>query len=941
MQRRHVLPFAGLRLEPRQRPFPARRGARAAGARPRGRASTSRRTRWSRREPDARARRRRRSRRSRARYPGAAVRTLRPGDARSRCGAATAPTLVLVHEWNEPALVARARRAPARAAAGYTLLFHDTHHRAVTDPTAMAAYDLTDYDGVLAFGDVLARRATSRHGWAQRAWTWHEAADTRVFRPRAGREPRDGDLVWIGNWGDDERSAELHEFLLEPVASSACTRGVHGVRYPEQARASLGRAGIAYGGWLPNHRVPEVFAALRVTVHVPRRPYVAALPGIPTIRVFEALACGIPLVSAPWDDGEGLFTPGEDFLCRRDGAEMEQHLRDAARAIRRSRAQLAAQGAGRSPARHTCAHRVDELLAICANRSAHRRASASCAAPRASHEDRLLRLEPGVGLLERRRHLLSRHPARRCTAAATTSPSTSPTPSTASSIATSTDPDWAQVVVYPATATDGVHAALDAAADADVVVKASGVGVFDDAARGARAATLRRPEALVVFWDVDAPATLDRVAGGSRPIRFARADAPATTWCSPTAAATRSSDAYRALGAGCACRSTTRSIPTRTSRCRRIPGSPPISRFLGNRLPDREARVEEFFLEAAAHAAGAALPARRQRLGRQAAAAERALCRPRLHARPQRVQLHAAAVLNVNRDSMARYGFSPATRVFEAAGAAPASSPTPGRASSCSSSPDARSWWPRTATRSPRTCDRLTPARARAHRRGRARRACSREHTYAHACRAGIDACCSTALRPQAGGLQRMTDRLCARRPRPVDHLVLGQRPRHHLPRAAARDCRAAATTCCSSSATCPGMPRTATCRPAARREPCSTRSLDELRDALRQPTSASRRGDRRLVCAGRCRGRRLGAARRRAASTAFYDIDTPVTLAKLAAATYEYLAPRPDRRASTCISRSPAARRSTGSSRQFGRRARVPLYCSVDPELLLPGRRG
>ena len=63
-----------------------------------------------------------------------------------------------------------------------------------------------------------------------------------------------------------------------------------------------------------------------MTVHVPRRPYTRLLPGIPTIRMFEALACGIPLVSAPWDDCEGLFTAGDDYLVAQNGAEMRRHL---------------------------------------------------------------------------------------------------------------------------------------------------------------------------------------------------------------------------------------------------------------------------------------------------------------------------------------------------------------------------------------------------------------------------------------------------------------------------------------------------------------------------------------------------------------------------------------------------------------------------------------
>ncbi|MDQ2669894.1 MAG: glycosyltransferase, partial [Gemmatimonadota bacterium] len=138
---------------------------------------------------------------------------------------------------------------------------------------------------------------------------------------------------------------------------------IHGVRYPEDARALLAEAGIEYAGWLPNYRAPEVFARYAATVHVPRRPYVERLPGIPTIRVFEALACGIPLVSAPWDDAEGLFTPGADFLVARSGGEMREQLRalldDPAMARR-----TADHGRRTILARHTCAHRVDELLAI-------------------------------------------------------------------------------------------------------------------------------------------------------------------------------------------------------------------------------------------------------------------------------------------------------------------------------------------------------------------------------------------------------------------------------------------------------------------------------------------------------------------------------------------------------------------------------------------------
>ena len=268
--------------------------------------------------------------------------------------------LVIVHEWNDHALVARIGEDRKRGGR-YRLLFHDTHHRSVTAPETMAAYDLSGYDGVLAFGQVV-RDLYLRRGWAERAWTWHEAADTRIFHPLKG-EPNEGDLVWIGNWGDEERTAELHEFLIEPVRELELKARVHGVRYPEAGRQALADAGIDYAGWLPNHEVPRAFSRFRVTVHVPRRPYVEALPGIPTIRPFEAMACGIPLVSVPWDDAEGLFHPGRDYLVAPDGAAMKRHLRALLHDPEIAR-EIAAAGRATILDRHTCAHRVDELLEI-------------------------------------------------------------------------------------------------------------------------------------------------------------------------------------------------------------------------------------------------------------------------------------------------------------------------------------------------------------------------------------------------------------------------------------------------------------------------------------------------------------------------------------------------------------------------------------------------
>jgi spore maturation protein CgeB len=269
---------------------------------------------------------------------------------------------VIVHEWTDPALVAaigRMRRTGGR----FTLLFHDTHHRAVSAESQIAGLDLEDYDAVLAFGAVLSETYRTR-GWGQRVFTWHEAADTELFRPHPDIAA-DRDLVFIGNWGDEERSDELRRFLVGPSARLKLRTTVHGVRYPAMAIEALSSAGIAFEGYLPNLMVPQVLARHRATIHVPRGPYVRQLPGIPTIRVFEALASGIALISAPWSDSEGLFRPGCDFLIAKDGEDMERQLRQLM-ADAPMRQALAASGRARVLERHSCRHRVDELLAIVA-----------------------------------------------------------------------------------------------------------------------------------------------------------------------------------------------------------------------------------------------------------------------------------------------------------------------------------------------------------------------------------------------------------------------------------------------------------------------------------------------------------------------------------------------------------------------------------------------
>jgi len=270
--------------------------------------------------------------------------------------------VVVVHEWTDPSLVARIGRA-RRQGGRFALLFHDTHHRSISATGEISSLDLSGYDAVLAFGETIRERYLAA-GWGKQVFTWHEAADVDLFCPKPDVE-KTGDLIWIGNWGDDERSAEILTFLVDPSRKLGLASTVRGVRYPDHALASLRRAAIRYGGWIANAAVPNAFAEHRVTMHIPRRPYVESLPGIPTIRVFEALACGIPLLSAPWDDAEGLFRPGRDFLFAHDGDEMAKLLQSILSDPDLAKS-LISSGLETILSRHTCSHRVDELLTILA-----------------------------------------------------------------------------------------------------------------------------------------------------------------------------------------------------------------------------------------------------------------------------------------------------------------------------------------------------------------------------------------------------------------------------------------------------------------------------------------------------------------------------------------------------------------------------------------------
>ncbi len=268
--------------------------------------------------------------------------------------------IVILHEWNEPDLVNAVLARKEKL--GFRALFHDTHHRAYTNAGQILRFHLHLFDGVLAFGEAIRRIYHDGFGLSN-VWTFHEAADTTVFRPL--QWAKTCDVLWIGNWGDEERTRELMEFLIGPAKALPKRRVVvHGVRYPQEGVRMLQEAGIDYRGYLPNLSAPVAYAQTLLGLHVPRRQYTNGLSGIPTIRVFEALACGVPLLCAPWNDAESLFRPGEDYVVVEDGqamaAKIEELIRDS-----KARTQIASNGLETLRKRHTCQHRAMQLLEIC------------------------------------------------------------------------------------------------------------------------------------------------------------------------------------------------------------------------------------------------------------------------------------------------------------------------------------------------------------------------------------------------------------------------------------------------------------------------------------------------------------------------------------------------------------------------------------------------
>ena len=229
------------------------------------------------------------------------------------------------------------------------------------------------------------------------------------------------------------------------------------------------------------------------------------------------------------------------------------------------------------------------------------------------------------------------------------------------------DPPWARVVVYSVENERAVYAAIEEARAADLIVKASGVGVFDRLLER-EVLNARRLGALAAFWDVDAPATLDRV--GANPLDPFAALIPRYDLVLTYGGGEPVIRGYKNLGARECVPVYNALDPTTHHPVEADPRFACDLAFIGNRLPDREARVDEFFFRAAA-----ASPNHRFLLGGAGWSDKPKPANVRYMDHVYTRDHNASnatplAVLNVCRESMARYGFSSPPRVFEAAGAA-------------------------------------------------------------------------------------------------------------------------------------------------------------------------------------------------------------------------------------------------------------------------------
>ena len=658
-------------------------------------------------------------------YPGPARSRLYDLDALDLDAALDGADLVLVHEWNDPRLVARLGEHRARGG-GFRLLFHDTHHRAVTDAGG---------DGALR-PRRLRRRARLRRrpprplpasAAGPRARGPGTRPPTRASSGRVAGASRDGDLVWIGNWGDDERTRGAARVPARAGAgarpararSTACAIPTRRVRALADAGHRLRAAGS------PNYEVP---ARLRALPRDGARAAAALRRGAARDPDDPRRSRRSPAASR-WSARRGTTRracsrPGATSSSRATAREMTAAPARAARRRGAARASSAEHGRATILARHTCAHRVDELLAIVARarrpRARHGSRERSRSSARASSRPTGTAPPPTTAASS------ARSPS-----AGTASRSTSRTPTSASSTATSPTRRGRASSSTPAT-----RAATRRRARAGARRRRRRQGErrrrLRRAARGARCSSCGAGDARRLLGR--------RRAGHARralerdPTTRSARSSRATTSSSPTAAATRSSTRYRALGA----RDCVPDLQRARPRARTIPvAAGPALRGRPRRSSATACPTARRASRSSSCARPRCCPSARFLLGGNGwddkpLPANVRYARPRLHARPQRVQLHAAARCSTSaatawpRTASRRRRASsrpPARRLPDHRRVGGHRARSSSRAARCSS--------PRSGDEVAELLAALTPARARADRRGGARARARRAHLRA------------------------------------------------------------------------------------------------------------------------------------------------------------------------------------------------------------------
>lgn len=514
------------------------------------------------------------------------------------------------------------------------------------------------------------------------------------------------------------------------------------------------------------------------------------------------------------------------------------------------------------------------------------------------------------------------------------------------------EPPWANVCVYPAT-TAGVEQALEAGAAADLIVKASGVGVFDDYLEQ-NVLSLRRPSKLIAFWDVDAPATLARLQADPKD-PFA-ALVPQYDLIFTSSGGPPVVEAYRRLGAKACIPIYNALDPTTHFPIEPVDSYRSSLAFLGNRLPDREQRVLDFLIEPARR-----LPSRSFILGgsgwEPAALPSNVRCVGHVYTEQHNAFYSSPdAVLNVSRDSMARAGYSPATRFFEATGAGACLITDAWEGIECFLEPDEEILVAHNGDEVAEHLERLHPTLARDIGQ-RARRRVLAEHTYAHRAQQ-VDDVLQGATRTQVAVVDNHdeSDRVSAQflrgsaagrvaEQRPLDIVVLGLSITSSWGNGHATTYRALIRELDRMGHRVLFLERDVPWYAALRDLPAppygQTELYSDLGSLRRRFSAAVRQADLVMVGSFVPDGTLVGDWVLDTATgvTAFYDIDTPVTLAQLESGHCDYLSrgliPRYQLYLSFCG--GPTLRR---LERDFGAARARPLYCSVDPKLYFPEAR-